>query len=182
MNIDIDKVQWFALGSSYQRELKLKRYFEAKGIECYVPMHSIYREKDGKPVEVEVPLIHDLLFVRSNYGLLRDHKVTLQEMGTPFRWKMDTVEVNRPIVIPEHTMQDFINVCRNEYSTLIDQSKIEKLKQGDYVEVIDGPFKGVRGYYSRPLKHRCVVVLIEGVAAACTTYIPPYLLRKIEKE
>jgi len=182
MNIDADKEQWFALGSSYQREMKLKRYFDAKQVETFVPMHTVYKEKNGKPAKVEVPMIHDLIFVRSSFELLRTEKLTLQEMGTPFRWKMDTVKTNAPIVIPEHTMQDFISVCRNEYGTLLDQSKAEKLKKGDYVEVIDGPFKGVRGYYSRPMKHKCVVVLIEGVVAACTTYIPPYLLRKVEKE
>jgi len=182
MNIDKETLHWFAIGTSYQREMKLKRYFEEKQMECFVPTHTVYKERNGKPTEVVVPLIHNLLFVKSDYNTLKDEKLTLNEIGTPFRWKMDTMNINRPIIIPEPTMQQFMQVCNNEFSVLIDLSKVEKLKKGDYVEVTDGPFKGVRGYYSRPMKHKCVVVLIDGVAAACTTYIPPYMLRKIEDD
>jgi len=79
-------------------------------------------------------------------------------------------------------MADFIRVCEERNTIILENYDPEKLKEGDFVEIIDGPFKGVRGYYCRPLKkHKSVVVLIEGIAAVSTTYIPQYSVKKVSE-
>jgi len=164
------------------RELKLQSYFEAKGIECFIPLTDRIIVRDGQRRHYKMPVVHNILFVRTDYDTLKSEKTVLADKGMPFAWRMNPGE-KTPIVIPDKTMADFIRVCQERNTILLESYDAEKLKEGDFVEIIDGPFKGVRGYYCRPMKkHKSVVVIIEGIAAVTTTYIPQYCVRKVEKE
>lgn len=171
---------WFYIRPSYRRELKVQQHFQDKGVQTYVPMHEVYKEVEGKPRKVAVPLLSNFVFVRTDYNTLRREKKALEALGMPFMLRMDTMDRSHPIVIADKVMEDFIRICESGYSRSMEGVDINKIKKGDYVEVTDGPWKGVQGYYSRPWKDKCVVVLIEGVAAVCTTYIPPFALKVVE--
>ena len=71
--------------------------------------------------------------------------------------------------------QELINKVKSKCCGIKDN-----LEKNDYVEIISGRFAGVRGYYARPFKDKCVVCVVEGLAV-CTTYIPAYALKIIEK-
>ena len=68
----------------------------------------------------------------------------------------------------------------DQFSRFVDGRYSDNLEKNDYVEIISGRFAGVRGYYARPFKDKCVVCVVEGLAV-CTTYIPAYALKIIEK-
>ena len=70
--------------------------------------------------------------------------------------------------------------CNDQFSRFVDGRYSDNLEKNDYVEIISGRFAGVRGYYARPFKDKCVVCVVEGLAV-CTTYIPAYALKIIEK-
>ena len=52
-------------------------------------------------------------------------------------------------------------------------------KQGDYVEVIEGKFAGVRGRVARLHGQTCVLVNLEGICIASTAYVPKAFLKKV---
>ena len=175
-------IQWFYIKPMYKRDWKIKDYFDKKHCNTYIPMHEIYREIEGKPVKATVPLISSMLFVRTSWEMLKDEKMNLDALGMPFMLRMDSMHKSQPIVIPDNVMENFKRVCADEYSRYIDSGvKLDKIKKGNYVEVIDGKWKGLQGFYARPWKDKCVVVAIEGVCAVCTTYLPPAFLRIIDK-
>ncbi len=171
---------WFYIRPNYRRELKVQEHFRALGVETYVPMHKVYKDVNGKPTKAEVPLLSNFVFVKTDYMTLRREKKTLEALGMPFMLRMDTMNRTHPIVIADKVMEDFIRICESGYSRSMEGVDMEKIKKGAYVEVTDGPWKGVQGYYARPWKDKCVVVLIEGVTAVCTTYIPPFALKVVE--
>jgi len=174
-------IEWFYISPGLMRERKVQEYLEGKGMECFLPLTDKVVVRNGERKHYKVPYIHNMLFVRTDYNSLKQEKVTLAELGMPFAWKMLPGE-NKPIVIPDKTMDDFIRVCEERNTIILENYDPEKLKEGDFVEIIDGPFKGVRGYYCRPLKkHKSVVVLIEGIAAVSTTYIPQYSVKKVSE-
>lgn len=55
----------------------------------------------------------------------------------------------------------------------------DKLRAGQKVRVIDGPFKGVKGTVLRVKRSRRVVVDFPGLLAIATTYIDPRDLQVI---
>lgn len=182
MTFSNNETHWFLISPNYRRELKIKQYLESKGIACFVPMQHTFRIIAGKKRLVEVPIVSNYLFVKSTYNQLKVEKQTLEQLDMPFKFRMDTMNRQQPIVIDERLMKDFITVCQNQYSKFVDRNKQANIKKGDRVEIVSGPFAGIQGYYARPFKDKCVVVLIEDVAAVCTTYIPPSALRLVSDE
>ncbi|HEY9551707.1 MAG TPA: UpxY family transcription antiterminator [Prevotella sp.] len=175
------ETHWFLISPNYRRELKIKQYFELKGLECFIPMHHTYRMIAGEKRLMEVPVIANYLFVKSTYDYLKSEKQALELLGIPFKFKMDTMQRGQPLIIAPQLMENFIAVCQSRFSKFVDCDKQEDIKKGDLVEILSGPFAGIQGYYARPFKDKCVVVLIENIAAVCTTYIPQKALRVIKK-
>jgi len=181
MEIDPKKQQWFAIRSDFKREQKLKQHLEDKGLQCFIPMHEVVRRRNGKVKTLREPVVYNLLFVRADYQTLKAEKQAQEGTDLPLYWRMERASAEkRPATIPDKVMDDFIAVCTNKYSEFVDISKMDKLTKGDYVEITDGIFRGVRGYYSRPIKQKCVAVIIEGLTAVCTSHIPRAFIRVIE--
>lgn len=180
MTFSSTETHWFLISPNYRRELKIKQHLESKGLKCFVPMQQTLRVIAGERRLVEVPVISNYLFVKSNYECLKAEKQTLKAIGMPFKFRMDTTDRSRPVVIADKLMDNFIKVCESRFVKYLGCDKQENIKKGDFVEIMSGPFAGIQGYYTRPFKDKCVVVLIENVAAACTTYIPPSALRLVD--
>ena len=47
-NVPAEEVQWYVLRVSYGRAEKANDLLSAKGIETYLPLHTIYKEVNGK--------------------------------------------------------------------------------------------------------------------------------------
>ena len=91
-------------------------------------------------------------------------------------------ETHKPCVVPDREIEIFKIVTRAAETGLefLDGNP-ELYKVGDLVRVTDGPFKGAEGYVKRIKKDRRLVVIISGVAAVATSFIPPELLEKVEE-
>lgn len=171
---------WLYVRPNCRRELKVRDYFKSKGVECFVPMQKVIRVIHGEERQLDVPVMGNMVFVNTSYEKLLEAKKSLEALGIPMMLRMDSLDRTRPIIIPDKQMEDFIRVCDDQYSRFVDGRYAQDLEENDYVEVISGRFAGVRGYYARPFKDKCVVCIVEGLAV-CTTYIPPYALKIIEK-
>jgi len=185
MDIARDRLFWFALATSYQREMRLKTFFDSREVTSYVPSREDYvedKDNPGMPKRVDVPLIHNLIFVRSTYDEMAAYKKLLTDDGIPFRWMMDYAQDNRPIIIPDAEMDAFIDLCSRPFSRVLTPEQMAKVKRDTYVEILAGPFNGVRGYYCRPLSQKCVVIELEGLVGACTTYVPVTSLKILEEQ
>lgn len=180
MEYSAKQTYWLYIRPNCRRELKVKAYLDSQNIENFVPMQRVVRVVHGVEKEMEVPVIGNLVFVHTSYENLLGLKKSLEALGMPFMLRMDSVDKSRPVIIPEKQMEDFKRVCEDQYSRFVDGRFAEGLEKDDYVEVISGRFAGIRGYYARPYKDKCVVVVVEGLAV-CTTYIPPRALKIIEK-
>ena len=180
MEYSTKQTYWLYIRPKYRRELKVKDFLETQGIECFVPMQTVVRVIHGNEVKLDVPVMGNMVFVNTSYEKLLEAKKSLEALGIPFLLRMDSVDHSRPIIIPNKQMEDFIRVCNDQYSRFVDGRFAEGLEENDYVEIISGRFAGVRGYYARPFKDKCVVCIVEGLAV-CTTYIPTYALKIIEK-
>lgn len=171
-----NREQWYALRVTYCRELAVKSYLDDRNIGNYLPMHWVEKIVNGKRRRFRVPLIHNLIFVRTSHeGLQRLKRTT----DLPICYLMDRA-TRSPMVIPERQMNDFIAVVTTQDNAEIVLSGAFDLSGGDRVEVIEGPFKGVEGIYIRHKGRGRVAVAIHDIATALTAYIPLKFIRKTD--
>lgn len=176
--VQAETLQWYPIRVTYSRELKVKAYLDSVGVETFLPMHHI----EGKGIHAGrlrlVPVIHNLLFVRST----REELDTLKRnnsVAMNMRYIMDKAE-RCPIVIPEEQMRNFIAVSGTNDEQLIYLSNEEvSLKVGDHVRITGGAFKGVEGELLRIKGDRRLVVRLNGFIAVATAFIHPKFIEKI---
>lgn len=172
-------VKWFAIRVTYSREKKLKEYLDAQAIENFLPMHYKSAKKRGRMVKELVPVIHNLIFVKSTRCVLDAIKQEVESI-TPMRYISD-LSTHEPIIVPESQMRSFIAVAGslNEQLLYLDDHIDTVLEKGNRVLVTGGIFSGVEGIVLRIKRDQRVVVSIKGIIAVATAFIPPSLLQRI---
>ena len=169
---------WYALRATYNRELKVKKDLDARGIACFVPMQYRREERDGKMVKHLVPSVHNLIFVHATPAVMKEYKATT---AMPVRYIMNR-ETRRPITVPAREMDNFIKVAGTYDPKLVWlDSEPGDFARGDRVRVLGGVFAGAEGVLVRVKGDRRVVVSVEGVIAVATTFIHPSMIEKIEE-
>ena len=171
---DRETVCWYPMYSTYGSELKVKAELERLGIECFVPMKYALVAHGSERRRVQVPAIHNLIFVRESRekitGLKMHNRVCTHLQYMVFNNLNSTKDI---IIVPDDKMKNFMMVA----SQISDQTVYLRYedfldKPGRKVKVIDGVFAGVEGIVKRIKKRRVVVVLLEGIAAVAITELP----------
>lgn len=164
--------QWFALRVTYSRELKFQALLQEAGFQTFVPMCARTFEKNGKKGKKLVPAVSNLCFVKAEKTAI-DSFIRNMGESCPARFMWDN-SAGRPMVVPTKAMEDFIKVSlimSDDALYLKDIS--EKLREGQKVRVIEGPFKGVEGVVVRIKRSRRIVVELPGMLAIATTFVDP---------
>ena len=188
-NVPSRNKQWFVLRVTYGRIIKAKAFIEAKGLECYVPLH--YKEvwKQGKRKIITAPLIPSFVFVHASAeqvdSLLQDKSIKALENRVLLSFYYDHTShcdnsptKNPPLVISDTAMDNFIRLTsiRNPHIIPVTSESI-KYKLGDEVVIIEGEFKDIRGRVARIAgQQRVLVELFDGYLVA-TAYIPKEVMK-----
>ena len=183
-NVPSGNKQWFVLRVTYGRIIKAQTFVEAKGLECYVPLH--YKEilKQGKRRIITEPLIPSFLFVHASAeqvdSLLQDKSIKPLENIALLSYYYDHTShcensptKNPPLVISDAAMDNFIRLTsiHNPHIIPVTSENI-KYKLGDEVVITDGEFKDIRGRVARIAgQQRVLVELFDGFLVA-TAYVP----------
>lgn len=167
----LHQTHWFAMRSSYSRELKAKELLEKDHFTCYVPLKRERKEKNGNIMEIQVPVVHNLIFVQSSRSALDPWK-HLHEEDAALRYTIDK-STGLPMIVDDKSMQDFIRVTAESDESLLylDNPDII-LTKGQRVEIVLGPFKGVQGHILRIRRDRRVVVTIAGLVSVALATMP----------
>lgn len=183
-NVPSGNKQWFVLRVTYGRIIKAQTFVEAKGLECYVPLH--YKEiwKQGKRRIIIEPLIPSFLFVHASAErvdyLLQDKSIKPLENRALLSYYYDHTShcensptKNPPLVISDAAMDNFIRLIsiHNPHIIPVTSENI-KYKLGDEVVITEGEFKDIRGRVARIAgQQRVLVKLFDGCLVA-TAYVP----------
>lgn len=170
--------QWYAVRVTYCRELKLKAMLDRSGVENFVPMHYKWDRNAANPSKVLVPMVHNLIFVRTTPSGIRQLK-ELAEPIAPMRYIMDR-QTNTPAVVPSDQMENFMKVCNTfDEGAICLADGNSALSKGDRVRITCGVLKGVEGVFCRIMGDRRVVVSIPNVISVATAFIHPSCLERI---
>ena len=176
-NAQSETEQWYVLRVSYGRAEKANEILKAKGIETHLPLHTVYKEVDGKRKKQRVPMLPNFLFVHTSLSIIG----LLLKSSPDFRFisfyydhfNMKSDGKNPPLVVPANSMENFIKLTSidDEHILLIDEIN-GTYKQGDFVRIIEGPFKGIEGRVTKITGQKRVIVELPGLCSVATAYIP----------
>ena len=153
---------WFAIHLKYIRADKFAPQVPASVGRCFA-----------------APVVTNLVFIYSDYKTLwnyRNFNLNGSHMG--FVRDRKTLE---PVTVRDRDMEIFMRICRASECPIVLTQK-PKVKLGDFVRVVDGPFKGAEGYVVRMRKSKRILVDLGGVLWAATEFVSPDLLEVITDE
>ena len=183
-NAQSETKQWYVLRVSYGRAVKANELLKAKGIETHLPLHTTNKEVNGKRIKQRLPLLPNFLFAKTTLSVLEQFLKSSPDLSfitfyyDHFNKKSDGK--NPPLVVPKESMDNFIKLTSidDEHILLIDEVN-GTYKQGDYVRIIDGPFKGIEGRVTKITGQKRVIVELPGLCSVATAYIPKVFLLQV---
>ncbi|MDR1898144.1 MAG: hypothetical protein LBR10_15305, partial [Prevotellaceae bacterium] len=97
---------WYAARVKYQTEKKIKSFLEDEKIEHYIPFEMVVRERNGKKIQKEKPVIPCLIFVHTDYHTA----LSLPDSSGFSISYIRNLEAQKLQTIPDKQMQDFMFV------------------------------------------------------------------------
>lgn len=164
-------MSWYALYTRPRHEKKVHDQLREKSIESFLPLQKEKRNWKDRRKVVEMPLFNGYVFInihlKNRFDALQTHGVVrLVAFG------------GEPACIPDWQIEQLQRVLAGSDSLQPE----EYLKVGDYVEITDGPLKGIRGYFRENRGESRVAILIDGIYQSTSFIVDRDLLQKSEKE
>ena len=154
------ELNWYAIKVFWRRTVHIAQALEELGIEYYsqnvVPSYMFIHTDEATAIR----------FRDKHFGYIYLYA--------------DRGKLHKPVVVPDRELEIFriITSAAGAGIELLDGDP-QRYAVGERVRVTDGPFRGAEGYVRRIRKDRRLVIVVSGVAALATVYIPPELLEKI---
>ncbi len=165
-----DTPRWFALYTRARFERRVERELQEKGLESYLPLHTVIRQWSDRKKKMQAPLFSCYVFVR-----------------LPLKQRMRAVAMDgvvrmvgfngMPSPIPDSEIESIRRILDND----IPFEPVPYLPIGQRVEVMYGPFAGLRGRLIQYRGRKRLVVGIEQIKQSISVEIRPEALRVVDK-
>lgn len=171
---NLESERWFACRVFHNKIASLKQKLTQDTVQYFIPVRLEQKAHDGGFVYVEEPIIPSLVFIRTTETYLHELKKNCSPHISIYT-KPGTTEAAS---IPDREMEIFMYVLSKGCEQL--ESMDEKLVKGNHVRITGGLFEGAEGYITRVHGTKRFVVMVRGVAAVATTFIPRCFIEKID--
>ncbi len=169
---DANKIQkWYALYTRPRHEKKVYELLIEKGVETFLPMTKQVRQWKDRRKKVEVPLFNSYVFIKID---LKDRYTSLQTHGVVRMVSFGGV----PASIPDWQIEQLKHVI--QYPETLELENY--LREGDWVEVTDGPFAGIKGRLRELRGETRVVINIDGIFQSASFVVHKSLVQKTDPE
>lgn len=167
-----EQKQWMVLFTKYRCEKKLYQQLKTDGYEVYLPMYSTIRQWSDRKKKIQLPLINCMVFIKTNtkelyniynYPLV---KGVLKEFG-------------KPGIVRDEEIKNLKIIANQWDDDLIQKNNNIQYHIGDFVEIINGPFKGLTGILIETNKKNRVVVQIKSLSVEFIINISKYQIKKL---
>lgn len=190
--VEPEDYQWFVLRVPYGREREVAATIQSPTLLTYAPALTVARIRDGKRIMEEKSALPNMFFAYAREEQLayyQDRPIPLKDQSHrqpgQLRFMYDHTRktltgVDRKMTVPMEQMRHFIRITmQHDEHVRVYLNDTFTAQQGDYVEVIEGKFAGVRGRVARLHGQTCVLVELDGICIASTAYVPKAFLKKI---
>ncbi|MBM9576813.1 UpxY family transcription antiterminator [Leptospira sp. 201903070] len=151
-----DHNEWYALYTNPRAEKKLKKLFQERKIECFLPLISKKKKWSDRWKVVEEPMYPSYIFVKISF--FEDRVKVLQLPGAHHF----VFYAGKPYVIPNEDLQ----LVKTFLETFPDKIQIdiqEKLSPGKKVLIKEGPFAGYNAEIIQRKNQEQIIVKFPGM-------------------
>lgn len=168
---------WYAYKIYHNKMRDIKEQAAKNGLRYYIPMQTVLKtDADNVSSEEayeEEPIIPSLIFIRSGAEYVQNIRRNPNSHAQVYCYPGTT----DPSIIPDRDMEIFIFATSTGCKTL--ESIDPDFTKGNKVRITGGVLKGAEGYITRVHGTKRFVVMIEGVAAIATAFIPKHLIENL---
>lgn len=161
---------WYAIYTNPRAEKKVYERLCQKGYTAYLPLVTSIRNWSDRKKKVSVPLISGYVFVNIDQARLFE---TMNIQGTLGVLRY----LGKPAIIRDNEIEN-LKILMNDSEQLTEIANIE-YEKGEMVEVVNGPFKGLKGQYVNVQGKYRVVIEIEAIGSVLAVNVPGEFVKKV---
>lgn len=160
---------WFVAQTIPHAELKMRKYFEGRGIVCFVPTKLEMRKQKGETIDYETPIIPYLVFFKADYTVANGVFDLNYRMINRLR------DSKGLLCVPEEQMSAFIRFVNSNRGKvrILDSCRVT----GERVMVKKGPLAGLAGKLVNMDGNELLVVGLNGLVMAAVKFPKNNLIR-----
>lgn len=163
------KRDWFVLHVKPRTEKKVARYLASYRFFCHLPLYVKVTKVQRRKVRRELPVFPGYVFSK----LFPDERVEMLKTNLVVR----TIPVPQPRQMI-HQLRQIANVSK----AIVDEFRVaDVFKEGDYVRVASGPFRGTEGYIKRKGREATLCLNVDILGNAIEVSVSPADVEKVEK-
>lgn len=166
-----EQPKWYAVHARSRHEDVVYDGLRKKSIEAFVPKVQVMSRRKDRRKRILVPLLPGYVFVHSNlnpydyWDIIKTYGV-VRIVGTE----------HKPVPVKDEEMES-LKILHGTDRTVRNQAY---MKKGDRVMIMDGPLKGLTGFYLRhKAKSDKVVVSVELLKRSLAVEIEDWVAEKI---
>ena len=160
---------WYALYTKPRHEKTVEIQLRDKKFEVFLPMITRVRQWKDRKKKVDIPLFSSYLFVNLDYKYRFD---VLQTDGV-----VKIVTFNGTAsVVPDWQIESLRTMLTHPQTLELERY----VKQGDLVEMADGPMRGLRGTVIRRKSGHRLVLSIDGILQSVSVEVDEANLRIVK--
>ena len=163
--------QWIAVRSKPRAEKVALKQLEKKGMQAYLPLVRQKRKWSDRMKWVELPLLPGYLFAKVE---LKKSLFVLQTHGVS-----TVVKFGDEVAVVQESVVTSIRLALEGGYEL---EPTEYFTNGDEVEVIEGPMKGMKGIVSAIKGVEKLIIKIDALQQAISVHIETKFLQSVRKK
>ena len=162
-----DMINWYAIYTRPRHEKKVHDLLLEKNQEVFLPMIKQVRQWKDRKKKVDMPLFSSYLFVRIDYKYRYD---ILETHGVV---KIVNFK-GEPAVVPDWQIESLKKMLENPQTLRLENY----IRPGEFVEITEGPFKGMKGSVKTIKGETRLVVTIDGIMQSVSVEIDSAYLKR----
>jgi len=167
--------RWYACRTRSRSEKKVGRLLTAAGVVSYVPLVDRLRQWSDRSKQVKFPLFPGYVFARFSLETLP------QIVRTPNLIEVVRVE-GSPTPVRDEEIDAVRSLVDGVHQTGVEPSVHEYLVRGQQVDVLQGPFQGLRGILTEVRGKTRIVVRLEAIRQAVSVEMERRFVRPVPDE
>jgi transcription antitermination factor NusG len=147
--------KWHVAYTLPRTEKKLAETLTRSGIECYLPLHAVFRQWSDRKKKVSMPLFPNYVFLKLDQTQ-RARALSMRELVRFVAFS------GKPVVVPEKEILDIQRMLTGG-----DDVEIENyFEEGSKVRIDAGPFAGFEGIITKRNNQSRLVVKVHSISKA----------------
>jgi len=135
---EMERLHWFAFWTRARAEAQVEGRLAARGIEAFAALARVEKQWSDRKKRVRTPLFPGYIFSRVASGeLVR----VLEDPAVAGVVRMN----GAPVAIPAYEMESVFQLVYGVEETGAVPEVVDPLSPGTPIQVVEGPFKGLRG-------------------------------------